>query len=151
VISSDLYPTILAAADQSLRPHQHLDGLNLFPLLRDADSLPRQSLFWHFPHYNNHPETVPQGAIRKGPWKLIETYDPAGLQLYHLDDDLGEAANLAAEKPELADQLLRELDAWRRELGADMMRPNPDYDPAVELPRQGKKKSTRGAQERRLP
>ncbi|TVS20808.1 MAG: sulfatase [Planctomycetaceae bacterium] len=147
VISSDLYPTILAAAGLPLRPNQHLDGLNLAPLLRDADSLPRQSLFWHFPHYNNHPETVPQGAIRKGPWKLIETYDPAGLQLYNLDDDLGEAADLAAERPELADQLLRELDAWRQQVGADKMQPNPDYDPAVELPKRGKRKATLGAQE----
>jgi arylsulfatase A len=147
VISSDLYPTILTAAGQPMRPHQHLDGLNLTRLLRDADSLPRQSLFWHFPHYNNHPETVPQGAIRKGPWKLIETYAPAGLQLYNLDDDLGETTDLAAEKPELADQLLRELDAWRQEVGADVMQPNPDYDPAAQLPKKGTKKPSRGAQE----
>ncbi|MCU0962236.1 MAG: sulfatase [Pirellulaceae bacterium] len=142
VISSDLYPTILAAAGLPMRPHQHLDGLNLTPLLRDADTLPRKSLFWHFPHYNDHPQTVPQGVIRQGPWKLIETYDPAGeLQLYNLDEDLGEATNLAAEKPELAGRLLNELDAWRRDVGADMMRPNPDYDPAVERPKKGKKKA----------
>ena len=73
---------------------------------------------------------------------MIETYDPAGgLQLYNLDNDLGEATNLAGENTELADQLLHELDAWRRDVGADVMRPNPDYDPAVESPKKGKKKA----------
>jgi hypothetical protein len=55
---------------------------------------------------------------------------------------LGEATNLATEKPELADQLLRELDAWRRDVGADLMQPNPDYDPAAEPPKKRKKKAT---------
>jgi arylsulfatase A len=139
VTSSDLYPTILAAAGQPLRPNQHLDGLNLAPLLRDADTLQRRSLFWHFPHYNNHPETVPQGAMRKGSWKLIETFDPAGLQLYNLADDLGETRNLAASQTKLVEELRRELDAWRREVGAEMMKPNPDYDPDAQLPARQKK------------
>lgn len=146
VTSTDLYPTILSASGQPPRPHQHLDGLDLTPLLTEndsaqvADSWPRQSLFWHFPHYNNHPETVPQGAIRQGPWKLIQTYDPEGLQLYNLNDDLGETNNLATERPELANQLLADLDAWRQAVGADSMQPNPAYDPAIENQQKGKKK-----------
>ena len=30
---------------------------------------------------------------------------------------------------------------WREDVGAEMMRPNPDYDPAAELPKKGKKKA----------
>ena len=74
--------------------------------------------------------------IRKGPWKLIETFDPEGIELYNLEDDLSETTNLAAEKPELVRDLRRELDAWRRDVGAEMMRPNPDYDPTVQIPTQ---------------
>jgi hypothetical protein len=36
--------------------------------------------------------------------------------------------------PELAGDLRRELDAWRQDVGAEMMRPNPDDDPNVQLP-----------------
>ncbi len=84
--------------------------------------------------------------IRRGPWKLIETFDPAGVELYNLSDDLSETANLAAAKPELVSELRGELDAWRKQVGAEMMRPNPDYDPAAELPKKGKKKAKQGAQ-----
>jgi arylsulfatase A len=141
VTSSDLYPTCLAAAGLPLRPHQHLDGLNLQPLLAGSASLGRRSLFWHFPHYNEHPSSVPSSVIRRGPWKLIETFDPEGIELYNLADDLGETKNLAASNRELAGDLRSELDAWREEVGAEMMCPNPDYDPSAQLPAKKKGKN----------
>jgi len=141
VISTDFYPTCLAAAGQPLRPNQHLDGVNLQPVLSGDASLDRTALFWHFPHYNKHPSSFPSSVIRKGPWKLIETFDPEGVELYNLADDLSEIRNLASKQPELTGELLGELDAWRREVGADMMRPNPDYDPAVQVSTKGKKEN----------
>ena len=140
VTSSDLYPTCLAAAGESLRPSQHRDGMNLKPLLEGQDSVDRQAIFWHFPHYNQHPSAVPSSVIRKGPWKLIETFDPEGIELYNLEDDLSETTNLAEEHPELVAELHGQLNAWRRDVGAQMMEPNPDYDSAVELPKKGEKK-----------
>jgi arylsulfatase A len=131
VTSSDLYPTILAAAGLPMRPTQHLDGLDLSPLLREQDTLPRESLFWHFPHYNNHRETAPSGVIRRGDWKLIETFDPAGFELYNLARDIGEKVNLFDKEPEIARSLMAELAAWRVAVRADMMQPNPDYDPSL--------------------
>jgi hypothetical protein len=83
---------------------------------------------------------VPSSVIRRGPWKLIETFDPAGVELYNLSDDLGETRNLAAIELARTADLRRELEAWRGEVGAEMMRPNPDYDPEVQLPQKGKKK-----------
>jgi len=132
VTSSDLYPTCLAAAGESPRPNQHRDGMNLKPLLEGEDSLSRKAIFWHFPHYNQHPSAAPSSVIRRGPWKLIETFDPKGLELYNLEDDLSETTDLVAEHPELVAELHRQLKAWRRNIGAQMMEPNPDYDPALE-------------------
>jgi arylsulfatase A-like enzyme len=129
VVGMDLYPTLLSVAGLSLRPNQHQDGLDLVPLLEGTDSLPRTSLFWHFPHYNNHAETMPQGVIRKGDWKLIEGFDPKGFQLYNLCRDLGEENNLARSEPGIVEELLDELKAWREEVDAEMMKPNPDFDP----------------------
>jgi len=137
VTSTDLYPTCLAAAGQPQRPHQHRDGLNLLPLFRNGGSLERESVFWHFPHYNRHPSSVPSSVIRKGRWKLIETFDPEGVELYNLEHDLGESRNLAAERPNLTNELRRELQTWRREVGAEMMRPNPNHDSVVKIQRKG--------------
>jgi arylsulfatase A-like enzyme len=145
VTSSDLYPTCLAAASQPPRPNQHLDGMNLQPLLRGEVSLGREAIFWHYPHYNSHPSSVPSSVIRKGPWKLIETFDPEGVELYNLAEDLSETRNLVGERPGLVNELRQELDAWRRDVGAEMMRPNPEYDPAVKSPvkkRKSKKAKT---------
>ncbi len=141
VTSTDVYPTCLAAAGAPPRPNQHLDGLNLQSLLSGSQELKREALFWHYPHYNTHPSSVPSSVIRKGPWKLIETFDPAGIELYNLADDLSETHNLAGEQPEKTAALQRELEAWRQDVGAEKMLPNPDYDPAaVASPKRKKKK-----------
>jgi len=140
VTSTDLYPTLLAAAGQAPRPNQHRDGLNLQPVLAGSGSLGRAALYWHFPHYNEHPSSVPSSVIRKGSWKLIETFDPAGVELYNLADDLSEKNNFAAAQPTFAADLRRDLEAWRQTVGAEMMQPNPDYDPNVQWPQKGKRK-----------
>ena len=131
VISTDLYPTCLAAAGLPALTNQHVDGVNLQPVLTGADSLPDRALFWHFPHYNEHPSSVPSSVIRKGPWKLIETFDPEGIELYNLADDLSETKNLAGTESAKVNELRRELDTWREHVGAEMMQPNPDYNPSV--------------------
>jgi hypothetical protein len=49
--------------------------------------------------------------------------------------------NTQMKNPELANDLCRELDAWRQDVGAEMMQTNPDCDPAAETPKKGKKKA----------
>ncbi|MCR9197760.1 MAG: sulfatase [Planctomycetaceae bacterium] len=130
VISNDLYPTCLSAAGLPLLPTQHCDGIDLRPLLHEETEIPSErSLFWHFPHYNGHPSSVPCSVIRKGEWKLIESFDPPGLELFHLGRDLGETHNLATELPERTDALRRELEQWRQSVRAERMQPNPNYAP----------------------
>ena len=129
VISTDLYPTCLAAAQLPIRNHQHVDGVNLQPLLNQSGAIAERSLFWHYPHYNRHPSSVPSSVIRKGRWKLIETFDPEGVELYDLADDISEQSNLALRQPAKAAELQRELEAWRVAVDAERMAPNPDYEP----------------------
>ena len=50
---------------------------------------------------------MPSSVIRKGPWKLIETFDPEGVELYNLADDLSETRNLAASKAGLSRRTAR--------------------------------------------
>ncbi len=128
VITNDLYPTCLAAAGLSMIPHQHMDGENLAPLLHETETLSRDSLFWHFPHYNKHPSSYPSSVIRKGHWKLIESFDPATVELYNLAEDLGETCNRASTEAKRRDALLGELEAWRQTVGAERMAPNPNFE-----------------------
>lgn len=66
--------------------------------------------------------------IRKGKWKLIESFDPARVELYNLSDDLGEEENLADSHPDRRDELLSELEAWRVSVQAESMMPNPNFN-----------------------
>jgi arylsulfatase A len=127
ITSTDFYPTILSAIDQPLRPHQHLDGVDLTPLLKGDGMVNRDSLFWHYPHYNNHPQSFPAGVIRSGDWKLIQAFETGELSLFNLKEDCGEATNLAKKQPKLTKRLLSRLKMWQQEVGADPMRTNPEY------------------------
>ncbi|MGB0600360.1 MAG: sulfatase/phosphatase domain-containing protein [Rubripirellula sp.] len=129
VVSNDLYPICLSAAGAELNPNQHMDGVNLKPLLSATEDLPRESLFWRFPHYNKRPSSHPSGVIRKGGWTLSESFDPATVELYNLSDDLGETTNLAGTHPDRRDALLSGLEAWRVCVRAERMLPNPDAGP----------------------
>ena len=141
VISTDLYPTCLAAAGLPLLPNQHIDGETLQTVIANPQHAWNRSLFWHYPHYNEHPSSVPSSVIRQGKWKLIESFDPEGIELYNLQDDLGETKNLAETEADITKKLRGELDAWRQQVRAEPMMPNPNYDP-VQLPAKKKKKKS---------
>src|SRR5262249_47818274 len=88
----------------------------------------REALYWHYPHYANQGGR-PGGAVREGNYKLIEFYENGRLELYDLKADAGESRNLAEDRKELARRLAGKLAAWRKEVGVQMPRPNPDYRP----------------------
>jgi uncharacterized sulfatase len=124
----DFYPTFLRLGGAAAPAGQPQDGLDLSGFLRDpATPLRREMLPFHLPHYHH---STPASAIRMGDWKLIEFFETGALELYRLSDDPGEKNNLAARHPEQAQQMRVALDQWRREIGARMPQPNPNYDPA---------------------
>ena len=127
VISTDFYPTILAATGQPLRPHQHSDGENLLPILTGQGGLKRDALYWHYPHYNQHPESAPASVIRAGDWKLMQNLETGERELYNLAVDLSEQHNLAKRHSAKTEELQKRLDGWRAEVGADPMKSNPEY------------------------
>ena len=129
VVSTDFYPTMLELADLKPKPQQHCDGRSIVPLLKDSDAtLDREAIYWHYPHYSPQGGT-PSGAIRQGPWKLIEFFEDGRLELYNLEDDLSEERDLAPDMPEKVGQLHEKLLAWREQVDAKMPSPNPDPNP----------------------
>jgi len=127
VSSIDLMPTVLEAAGRPVPGG--LDGLSLVPLLKGANALQRDALYWHYPHYSNQ-GGVPAGAIRAGRYKLIEFYEDGRLELFDLQNDPAERVNLSAKDAGRAKKLRAQLDAWRKRAGAVMPTANPAYDAA---------------------
>ncbi|MCL4146467.1 UNVERIFIED_CONTAM: hypothetical protein GTU68_008792 [Idotea baltica] len=127
VTSTDFYPTMLEMAGLPMKPEQHQDGVSLVPLLTKAATIERD-IFWHYPHYSNQGDR-PGGAIRSGNYKLIERFETGQLELFDLENDLGETKDLAEEMPEKVQELHQKLLAWRKSVNAEMMDENPEYDP----------------------
>lgn len=128
VQSFDLFSTFVEIGGGKVPEKQKTDGISLVPLLTGkAASLGRDTLYWHFP--SSQWTRSPAGAIRKGKYKLIENYEDGRIELFDLEDDIGETINLVNQQPGKAAELLNDLRAWRKSVGAQMPTANPDYDP----------------------
>jgi arylsulfatase A len=134
VISVDFFPTFLEIAGLNKPANKAIDGVSLVPLLTRSGSLNRRAIYWHYPHYHGS-SICPGGAVRYGDYKLIEWFDETicgpgnSFELYNLKDDIGEQKNLAKKMPEKTKELSKMLSDWRRKVSAQMMTPNPDYNP----------------------
>ena len=165
VINVDLFPTFLAAA--GAKTEKTLDGESLLPLLKGDGDLKRQAIFWHFPGYLDSPvirgreldvktgfRSRPVSVIRKGDWKLhlfLEEWQLDGgrkllatnhaVELYNLEDDIGERTDVATQNTAKRDELLDDLLAWRQSIDAILpSEPNPKYDPDAPLKVKGRRK-----------
>ena len=129
IVAMDIYPTLLAAAGLPLRPQQHVDGLDLMPLLTQGKALKDRPIIFHYPHYTH--ATGPFSAIINNHWKLIRFYNDrrGAYLLYNLAVDPYEQDNLAATNTEMRDKLIAELDRWLIEMQAEMPLANPDFKP----------------------
>jgi arylsulfatase A-like enzyme len=128
IISTDWTPTWLAAA--GLASEESFDGINLLDLLTQGKAPPPRALYWHQPHYMNQ-GSRPMGAVREGNWKLIEHYEDGRCELFDLAKDLSETTDLAAQEPARVAELRGKLEKWRREVGAQENKANPNFNGAI--------------------
>lgn len=146
-IHVDAFPTFIEIAQATRPKNQPLDGVSLVPLLRSpSSSLDREAIFQHFPGYLGAGagayRTTPVSVIQSGEWKLMEFLEDNRIELYHLNEDLGETKNLAQELPEKTQELLGKLHAWRRNVGAPMPTQNtPSKQPKAGESKKKKKKA----------
>lgn len=127
VISHDWFPTLCAIAGASPGNQAVLDGVNLKDvLLHGKETLSRDRLHWHYPHYRDNME-VPYSVIRQENWKLIKRYQGVRYELFDLDTDPWETQNLAEAFPERVRQLEASLAQWLGAVGAALPKPNPNY------------------------
>ena len=122
VISTDFYPTMLELAGIDAKPQQHLDGVSLVPLLKGGESLGRESLYWHYPHYSNQ-GGFPGGAVREGDYKLVERFEDGRVHLFNLREDIGERTDLAEQMTERVASMRGRLHTWYRDVDAKFLQP----------------------------
>jgi arylsulfatase A-like enzyme len=131
VISIDFYSTILEMLGLEYDPNE-IDGKSITRLVK-GKNMDRGPIYWHFPHYSNHGMQSPGGATRDGDYKLLEYFENGTVQLFNLAKDIGEHKDLAKIEVEKTKELTRKLHRWRKQVGAQMMKPNPNYDPSTDF------------------
>lgn len=119
----DLVPTLLAVAGVKPPEGVAYDGVALKDTLLGASDAARdRPLFFRRPPDRGAfaGETdLPDLAVREGKWKLLCEYDGSKPQLYDVEADPGEKANLAASEVETAARLARAVVGWHGSLPPD--------------------------------
>lgn len=140
IVNMDFFPTFQHILRVELEG-KTLDGVNILPLLT-GKKIEDRPLFWHFPiylqAYNTQEDdgkdplfrTRPGSTILYQNWKLHQYFEDSDLELYNLENDLGERNNLVEKYPEKVEQLLTMLNTWRSEINAPIpTKLNSEYDP----------------------
>ncbi|MCM5664054.1 sulfatase [Galbibacter mesophilus] len=140
----DIFPTLLEVAGIPVKDFK-LDGVSLMPIF-NGEKLSKRPLFFHFPIYlqaynpvkddGRDPlfRTRPGSVIIRGNWKLHQYFEDNSVELYNLNDDIGERNNLVQQHPEKTSELLQELNEWRIEMNAPIPKEkNPEYDEKFDI------------------
>lgn len=122
VMSIDFVPTLidLARLKVDKKVLKGIDGVDIKPLLiSENGKLKHRALYWHYPHYHTEGAT-PYSAVRNGDWKLIHTIETNSYELFNLKNDISESNNVIDSEPVIAAKLKKELEAWKKKMGAQM-------------------------------
>ncbi|CAA6690010.1 MULTISPECIES: arylsulfatase [unclassified Lentimonas] len=108
----DLYPTFCELAGVELPEDiQSLDGLSLLPLLKSPTAdFPKRTRFLHKARWKpgeREQSKYYHSAVRTERWRLVHNKE-----LYDIQSDPGESTNVAADYPEVVQQLGKEFDLW---------------------------------------
>jgi arylsulfatase A-like enzyme len=102
---TDVMPSFLAAAGREINSEWKVDGQNMLDVWTGKAKAPDRTLFWEW-----QVEGGNMLAAMRGDFKLLEV---GGMRfLYNVREDPGERRTLAAEYPEMFQQLQGELKAW---------------------------------------
>jgi arylsulfatase A-like enzyme len=124
VVNTGWLPTLLELAGRPVPAG--LDGESFAGMLGGRRPQRNGRFFWHFPHYTNQ-GSRPAGAVRDGPWKLIEHYEDGRAELFDLAADPAETRDLSAQQPERVVRMRQALADWLKAVGAQTNSPNPGF------------------------
>lgn len=122
--SIDWLPTLAELTDIEIPNKDEIDGKSLLPIIKDKNA-PSQHDILHWA--TGDPEsTTNSWAVRRGDWKLLgNPFDPEKeltfdeddkLYLINMATDSTETTNLAAQRPEKLQELLKIHNDWNQEM-----------------------------------
>lgn len=154
VVGYDLLPTLYKMAGGNGPLPSGIEGGDFSHLLRGGDApvkRPREELVFHFPHYQS--SDGPHTSMLLGEYKLIHFFESGENKLFKLDEDIGEAANLAREDPARTQEMYVRLKNYLSAVNAQWPVENPQYDPDHSPDLKSAKRSggKRGKKTRRQP
>ena len=116
VTGLDILPTLADLAGYLEDLPKTMDGGSLRGVLEGGNTVARQRDFLVF---HQAVSRRAQSAIRLGKWKLVKTWAQNEVQLFDLAADIGEANDLARDRPEKASELHQALAGFLAEVGAE--------------------------------
>lgn len=124
VSNMDFFPTFAEILRRKTDETAMLDGVSILDLWNNADSaFERDTLYWHYPLTKPHfLGGFSSGAVRSGAWKLVEHFTTGKIELFNLQDDVGERHDLSASRPEKAEAMAGKLKSWRNRIGATVVK-----------------------------
>lgn len=116
----DLFPTLCAAAGAAIPAGLQLDGG--IDVLRAMGSRQDESraLFFEFHYKQRGVATSLPMAVRKGRWKLFSNFDFTAVELYDLQNDIGEKSDVAKRHEPVVRDLKSELQHWYARFSAQI-------------------------------
>ncbi len=114
----DIFPTILAATNVKKPQALKLDGVNILPLLKNqSQNGPDRTLFLQW-HRGDQPAPHTNAAVVTQNYKMTFSRPDEPGKLFDLRNDPAENKDLSNEKPTLAKDLLRQYDAWFKDVSS---------------------------------
>jgi len=116
VSTSDIYPTVLAAARIGLPENQPgLDGINVLPMLRNETSRRDQPIAFQSPIRGSDyaaDRSQLQFALSADKYKLFSGDGGASWELYDLENDPAESTSIASDHAALVEEMKEQLKTW---------------------------------------
>jgi arylsulfatase A len=135
---TDIFATCAAVLGRHLPDEAAEDSVSLLPALDLANGAPRKGLVMH--------SVNGSFAIREGPWKLClcpgsggwsdprpgkEPADAPAVQLFDLENDIGEKTNLAEKHPDVVERFTKLLEKWVNDGRSTPGKPQKNTTPVV--------------------
>ncbi len=121
----DFFPTFAALAGAELPDDRAIDGKNILPLISGVTKKSPHSAYFYYCYTHLH-------GVRSDQWKLVLPRpakprwmawwarmidEVPTIQLFDLENDVGETTNLADKHPEIVKRLMVLIEEAREELG----------------------------------
>ncbi len=136
----DIFPTYAALAGINPVTPQKIDGKNIFPVMQCLPGVKSPNPYIYYAQ--NTPKI---NGARNDRFKLMDGKSPA---LYDLRADIGETINVAAEHPEIVQELQRAIELFQKDLDENSLEAPYDAGQAAYKGEQNKEKAAKNTKKK---